>query len=97
MRFDFALPVAFAALPYLTVWPWRSRLRAIGGALAGAAAYVPYVAVVGPAKLRQMFEQLRVVENGRGLPVTHWPYFPGYVLDLMRAGERKTEVSREKP
>jgi hypothetical protein len=83
MRFDWGLTVTLAALPYLVVWPWRSRLRAVGTAALVASPYVPYFAVVGIHRLRVMFEQLRVVERGRGLPVTHWPYFPGYVLDAM--------------
>jgi hypothetical protein len=83
MRFDWVLPVALASLPFLTVWPWRARIRALAGCLAVAAAYVPYLAIVGEEKARLWLDQLRTGQSGRGLPVPHWPSYPGCVFDLM--------------
>jgi branched-subunit amino acid transport protein len=84
MRFDWVLPVALAALPYLWVAGWRARRRAALGFAIGAGAYLPYLVAVGPDKVRLMMEQLRATEPGRRLPLPQqWDAFPGYVLAAM--------------
>jgi hypothetical protein len=83
MRFDWIVAVVLASLPYLWTWSWRDRRRLLGGLLLGAGAYVPYLAIVGQAKVRLMLEQLRATEPGRHLPLPQWSYFPGDLLALM--------------
>jgi hypothetical protein len=83
MRFDWILPVVLASLPFLVVWSWRARIRVLAGFFAVAAIYVPYLAIVGQEKARLWLDQLRTGQSGRGLPVPHWPSYPGCVFDLM--------------
>jgi hypothetical protein len=83
MRFDWALAVGLASLPYVVTWSWRDRRRALLGLALGAGAYVPHVAVVGPAKVRLLVEQLRATEPARHLPLPPWHLYPGYVFALM--------------
>jgi hypothetical protein len=85
MRFDWILAVALASLPYMWAGSWRDRRRLAFGFVLGAGAYVPYLAVVGPSKVRLMLEQLRATEPGRHLPLPQWNYFPGDLLALTLA------------
>lgn len=82
MRFDWALPILLAAIPFLLSWPWRARFRSFAGAVLGAFAYVPYLAVVGPAKVRLWVEQLRSGQSGRRLPLPSWSGGTGHLLAL---------------
>jgi hypothetical protein len=85
MRFDWILAAALASVPYVWAGSWRDRRRLAFGFALGAGAYVPYLAVVGPSKVRLMLEQLRATEPGRHLPLPQWNYFPGDLLALTLA------------
>lgn len=82
MRFDWALPIALAAIPFIVAWPWRARRRMLAGVALGALAYVPYLAVVGPARTQLWLEQLRSGQSGRRLPLPPWSSSVGQLLAL---------------
>lgn len=82
MRFDFALPLVLAGVPFLVTWPWRARLRLVGAAAVGALLYAPYLAVVGSAKLQLWVHQLRSGQGGRSLPLPAWTSGTGRLLAL---------------
>ncbi|HEX5448879.1 MAG TPA: hypothetical protein VFW85_02335 [Gaiellaceae bacterium] len=81
MRFDFVLAIVLAAVPYLWAWSWPARRRLILGGVAGAFAYVPYLAFVGPAKLHVFVVGVRTGQAGRHLPVSFAPHGRGFLLD----------------
>jgi hypothetical protein len=68
VRFDFALAVALAAVPLLTIIPGRRRLWYVGGLMAAMAVYAVHLALVGPERIARVASDLVASGPGRRLP-----------------------------
>lgn len=82
IRFDWAIAVVLAGIPYFVAWPRRLRARLLAGGAATVALYVPYLAVAGRSKLGVFLEGVRQGQAGRHLPVSFTPHGRGLLLDL---------------
>lgn len=80
IRFDFLAAVVLAAAVVLPLVSWRERGRALLGFAVVLAAYIPFLALVGPGKLGRMVHQLLATEPGRRLPYPPPDKFPGNIL-----------------
>jgi hypothetical protein len=68
-RCDWVLPIALGAMPWLVLWPRRSRVRALAGFGLVVALYVPYLVAVGPSNLGNAVRLLAEGERAGRLPL----------------------------
>jgi hypothetical protein len=82
VRFDFVPAVALGAVPLVLLLESRRRVWYAVGLLGTVALYLPYLAVVGPERVRRLSGDIVASASGRRLPVPAPGSYVGWLLAL---------------
>jgi len=89
LRYDWAVPLALAAIPWLVGRPRRERLRLLASSAGFTGLiYVPYLVLLGPTDIRYAWRLLHAAELGRrkGLPAVTTPTGSLFYLVVVAIG-----------
>lgn len=86
-RWDWLVPVALGAVPWLVVWPWRVRLRALVGLGVVLALYVPWLVAIGASNAEYALGLLNAGETARRLPFASLASPAGALFYLVLAAD----------